>query len=285
MTRAEVVLIVCLVCSLFAWLACILSIDHGLFHRNDGAAQDAVASFFGNSLCRDDTTIEQPQGEEGIRRQRHPDPSNPPKKPRRTVSDFIAHNDEETRLRDETFGRDYEFLFIRSHVPQIIADSAGTIIAWNDAFLHLCGSQHSDMESMHKRLTIFGIVRLDYLSKTFEVFSQALCSNRDAGGHATKAWNRCVVTDNESDAMYWSCTFPCVKSFPQAWRQQQQQLNLAPQESTSPVRYLTITLMDDEDPARRHFHGMLTEHFIADSDQPTCGTELLSRLFSNNSTD
>jgi len=71
---------------------------------------------------------------------------------------------------DSTFELDYEEVFTKSNVPQVIATTAGRIVRWNDFFLKATGVSKAEV----KKITLFSLVKADKLSNLFEIVAAAL---------------------------------------------------------------------------------------------------------------
>ena len=68
------------------------------------------------------------------------------------------------------FELDYEEVFLKSNVPQILATTSGRIVAWNDFFLKATNLTANEID----RLTIFSLVQSSKLSSLFEIVAMAL---------------------------------------------------------------------------------------------------------------
>lgn len=82
-----------------------------------------------------------------------------------------SSSDEPTSL-EARFLLDYEEVFLKSNVPQILATTSGRIIAWNEFFLKITGLKADEVE----RLTIFSLVQASRLSSLFEIVAASLRS-------------------------------------------------------------------------------------------------------------
>lgn len=136
----------------------------------------------------------------------------------------------------------YADVFMESNVPQLVATPAGRIIAWNHSLLKLTGASKSDV----KRSTIFSLVQLDHLSQLFELVAKAL-----RGGKRDK--NTDVVT------------LPCITF---------------ENDELDPIQlYMTVTLINDENPALRCFHCVITDQSGADGKVGYISKELIESMF------
>jgi hypothetical protein len=169
-----------------------------------------------------------------------------------------------------TFPLDYERIFLKSNIPQILAATSGRIVAYNDFFLKATRLNVAEVE----RLTIFGLVRSDKLSSMFEVVASVLRSTtkdsdeNDVGYELDK-------NNKDSGCRISRCstvTMPCTKfrSLPIG------------ENGTLLERqmYLTFKLMsDEEDPQKRCFHCILTDRPSVEGKAGSVTPELLSVLF------
>lgn len=175
------------------------------------------------------------------------------RKPRSTMKGEVTS-------MDESFKLDYEEVFIKSNVPQLIATTAGRIVAWNDIFLKASGLLSSDMDG----LTIFSLVRQTELAKLFEIVAAALRSGTmDSGEQLDRdrtddehteqpEANRDVNTSRVAD--YTAITLPCATFRPRV------SSNLKGGKGIlESLLYMTVTLMKDEDPKKRCFHCLFTD--------------------------
>jgi PAS domain-containing protein len=97
--------------------------------------------------------------------------------------DVVFKNDKRGRKRppeevtslERSFELDYEEVFDKSNIPQIIATTSGKIISWNECFVKATGYRKSEIE----RMTIFSLVRPDKLSNFFDIVAAALRLNGD----------------------------------------------------------------------------------------------------------
>lgn len=86
--------------------------------------------------------------------------------------DVSTQKKEEASSLETSFQLDYEEVFLRSNVPQILATTSGRIVAWNDFFLKITGLKSEEVE----RLTFFSLVQPNRLSSLFEIVAAALRS-------------------------------------------------------------------------------------------------------------
>jgi PAS domain S-box-containing protein len=92
--------------------------------------------------------------------------------------DVVFNNDKRSRKRppqevtslERSFELDYEEVFDKSNIPQLIASTSGKIITWNECFVKATGYRKSEIE----RMTIFSLVRPDKLSNFFDIVAAAL---------------------------------------------------------------------------------------------------------------
>ena len=69
-----------------------------------------------------------------------------------------------------SFELDYEEVFQKSNIPQVIAATSGKVVAWNDVFVQASGLRKSELELM----TIFSFVQPERLSNFFQIVAAAL---------------------------------------------------------------------------------------------------------------
>jgi hypothetical protein len=151
---------------------------------------------------------------------------------------------------EENFELDYEEVFLNSNVPQVLATTSGKVVAWNDFFLRATGFSRREME----HLTIFSLVQSSDLSSVFEIVAAALKTNALPAHEVTRIESSEVNTGGTKPSApqwdYEAMTLPCVKFRPLregAGEKKPKQLNM------------TLTLMPDEDPRKRCFHGVFTD--------------------------
>jgi hypothetical protein len=188
----------------------------------------------------------------------------------------------EVTSMDESFKLDYEEVFIKSNVPQLLATTAGRIVAWNDIFLKASGLLPSDMDS----LTIFSLVRQTELAKLFEIVAAALRSGTMDGGERldrdrgviensdqTEA-NRAVNSSRTAD--YTAITLPCTTFRPRI------SSNIKSCKIfLESLLFMTITLMKDDDPKKRCFHCLFTDCPGSNGTLGSVTPELMATLFTH----
>merc|ERR1712238_360128 len=77
---------------------------------------------------------------------------------------------EEVTSLERSFELNYEEVFNKSNIPQLIANTSGKIVTWNECFAKATGYRHSDIE----RMTIFSLVKPENLANFFEIVAAAL---------------------------------------------------------------------------------------------------------------
>jgi len=168
---------------------------------------------------------------------------------------------------EESFVLDYEEVFVKSNVPQIIATTAGRIIAWNGFFLKATGISKAGV----KGLTIFSLVKQEKLSNLFEIVARAL--RKDSSALSTERLSESSSTCVESQKWdYAGMTLPCI-DFPSSKERPTCGKGLV-----NPL-YITVTLMADEDPRKRLFHCVFTDCPGTNGALGSITPELLSMLF------
>jgi len=163
------------------------------------------------------------------------------------------HNRSTATSLDKAFELNYEEVFIKSNIPQVIATTAGRIVRWNEFFLKATGVSKAEV----KKLTIFSLVKADKLSNLFEIVAAALrkgslgkdaeLESRGESGNERKSEK---VAQPQWD--YAAMTLPCVDFRTTKRRGDAKAKNLNP-------LYITVTLMRDDDPRKRLFHCMFTD--------------------------
>lgn len=187
----------------------------------------------------------------------------------------------ESSLMETAFDLDYEEVFLKSNVPQLLASTSGQIIAWNDFFLKATGMSASEVD----RLTIFSLVRQADLSKLFEIVAAALRSRKSDGSEESEDEpNASPLTkdlpSSKADATvtgkwnYTAITLPC-SAFPARCAATVD----AGDERTEKPLYVTVTLMTDDDPQKRCFHCVFTDCPGTNGALGLVTPELLSLLF------
>lgn len=102
------------------------------------------------------------------------------------------------------FDVDYEEVFLKSNIPQILASISGRIVAWNDFFVRATGLSNELID----RLTLFSLVQTDSLSNLFSLVSRSL----QAPAAAMIASNNGDATSDQekvSLSKYLTMTLPC----------------------------------------------------------------------------
>ena len=184
---------------------------------------------------------------------------------------------------DDTFELDYEEVFLKSNVPQLLATTAGRIIAWNDFFLKATGLLASDVD----RLTLFSLVRQTDLSKLFEIVAAALRSgtvktdeySEDEAhpGQSNPNDEEHRSTANLTTVSKWNytaITLPCTTFRPRPITS-----DVGDEEDLGKPLYITVTLMMDDDPRKRCFHCVFTDCPGTNGALGSVTPELLSLLF------
>jgi hypothetical protein len=127
-----------------------------------------------------------------------------------------------------------------------------------------------------QHLTIFSLVQSSDLSSVFEIVAAALRNNALPAHEGTRIETSDENTgDSKPSGLQWdyeAMTLPCVKFRP---------LREGPGEKKPKQLNMTLTLMPDEDPQKRCFHGVFTD--CAAGNKGSLGTispELLSLLAS-----
>jgi len=77
---------------------------------------------------------------------------------------------EEVTSLERTFELNYEDVFHKSNIPQLIASTSGKIVTWNECFVKATGYRKSEIEQM----TIFSLVKPENLANFFEIVAAAL---------------------------------------------------------------------------------------------------------------
>merc|ERR1711957_1000569 len=73
-------------------------------------------------------------------------------------------------MGERSFELNYEEVFDKSNIPQLIASTSGKIVTWNECFAKATGYRKSEIE----RMTIFSLVKPENLAKFFEIVAAAL---------------------------------------------------------------------------------------------------------------
>jgi hypothetical protein len=187
----------------------------------------------------------------------------------------------EATSMDSSFTLDYEEVFVKSSVPQLLATTAGRIVSWNDIFLKASGLLPSDVDS----LTIFSLVKQTALVNLFEIVAAALRSGTmitDAlhnGRGITEVASHpdiCTIDNMFSVTNYTAITLPCTTFRSRRVTNKQGEL-----EAFDKLLYMTVTLMTDKDPKKRCFHCVFSDCPGTNGALGSITPELLSTLFTN----
>lgn len=111
----------------------------------------------------------------------------------------------EATSMEESFVLDYEEVFLKSNVPQVLATTAGRIVAWNDFFLKATGI----LRSGAKGLTIFSLVKQEKLSNLFEIVAKAL--RKDPPSSVRRAKDKESENAEGPQWDYEAMTLPCIE--------------------------------------------------------------------------
>jgi len=93
--------------------------------------------------------------------------------------DVVFNNDQRMRSKrppeevtslERSFELNYEEVFDKSNIPQLIASTSGKIMTWNECFAKATGYRKSEIE----RMTIFSLVKPENLANFFEIVAAAL---------------------------------------------------------------------------------------------------------------
>lgn len=187
----------------------------------------------------------------------------------------------EVTSMDDSFLLDYEEVFIKSNVPQLLATTAGRIVAWNDIFLKAAGLLASDMDG----LTIFSLVRQTELAKLFEIVAAALRSGSmdDVEGQFDHDHIECEALNplKGSDKVmsshfteYTAITLPCAP-----FRPRMTNGSKGGKVVLESLLYMTVTLMKDKDPKKRCFHCLFTDCNMSSGTLGSVSPDLLATFF------
>lgn len=182
---------------------------------------------------------------------------------------------------DTDFKLDYEEVFLKSNVPQILAATNGRIVSFNDFFLKVSGLTKKEVES----LTIFSLVQTSLLSNLFEIVAAALRSSTDEEKAKQEEQDREGSTQESKLTPlkdYTAITLPCV-DFASAFRKEGRAA-VALSHSTRQL-HMTVTLMTDNDMTKRCFHCAFTDCPGTKGALGTVTPELLSALFTRSQSD
>jgi hypothetical protein len=211
--------------------------------------------------------------------------------------DVVFDNDKKSKRKrpptevtslERSFELDYEEVFDKSNIPQMIAATSGKILSWNECFLKATGLKKQDVE----RMTIFSLVRPEKLSSFFEIVAAALrtdaeedCKGAGSGtsgitngdgekeGNTPSGGGSKSSGSNERPWDYAAITLPCI-DFPTMKKRQASE----PTKHTDPL-FVTVTLMADEDPKKRCFHCVFTDCPGTNGALGSITPELLAVLF------
>jgi hypothetical protein len=184
----------------------------------------------------------------------------------------VSIDSEKTSL-DSDFELDYEEVFVKSNVPQILASTNGRILAYNDFFLKVSGMTSKEVE----KLTIFSLVQTSLLSNLFELVAAALRSNEltdsnEPDGDSPDAEKLAPLQD------YETMTLPCV-DFAKFFQDEGRIGDPPP----SRQLHMTLTVMTDVDVRKRCFHCIFTDCQGTNGALGSVTPELLEALFSTSS--
>lgn len=100
---------------------------------------------------------------------------------------------EEVTSLERTFELNYEEVFHKSNIPQLIATTSGKIVSWNQCFGKATGFRKSEIE----RMTIFSLVKPENLANFFEIVGAAL--RPDDEEIAEESINNSTVTNSSGE--------------------------------------------------------------------------------------
>jgi len=100
---------------------------------------------------------------------------------------------EEVTSLERTFELNYEEVFHKSNIPQLIATTSGKIVSWNQCFGKATGFRKSEIE----RMTIFSLVKPENLANFFEIVGAALRPDDDE--IAEESINNSTVTNSSGE--------------------------------------------------------------------------------------
>ena len=249
---------------------------------NDGMIKMARAQECDHTTCSDAAVAS--KGDTRSSNQRHRDVvvavSNKSDSRPSTAQASIAS--EKTSL-DSDFKLDYEEVFLKSNVPQILAATNGRIVSFNDFFLKVSGLRSKEVEC----LTIFSLVQTSLLSNLFEIVAAALRSNTndDISKQGEEKADETVKKEDDTNERkltplkdYAAITLPCVDFSTAFWDEG----NRAAISAQTKKLYMTVTLMTDNDVTKRCFHCAFTDCPGTNGALGTVTPELLSALFTSN---
>ena len=102
---------------------------------------------------------------------------------------------DEINSMNSSFELDYEEVFYKSNIPQIIAATSGKVVAWNEVFRKATGLRKSEMD----RMTIFSLVQPDKLANFFQIVAAALKPEEEQASSATDTSTDDSGAQRESD--------------------------------------------------------------------------------------
>jgi len=105
---------------------------------------------------------------------------------------------EEVTSLERSFELNYEEVFDKSNIPQLIASTSGKIATWNECFIKATGYRKSEIE----RMTIFSLVKPENLANFFDIVAAALrpseCPEKnDSSETSTKASDKESTTEDK----------------------------------------------------------------------------------------
>lgn len=193
----------------------------------------------------------------------------------------ISTSTEKTSL-DNDFELDYQEVFLKSNVPQLLAATNGRIAAYNDFFHKVSGMSRNQIES----LTIFSLVQTSMLSSLFEIVAAALRSKdtESTEGEESNDANDDEQNDSQGERKvtplkdYAAITLPCI-DFSKIFRADHSKKS---RNKPAPRQlHMTVTLMTDDDVRKRCFHCAFTDCPGTKGALGSVTPELLSALFTN----
>jgi len=180
--------------------------------------------------------------------------------------------DEKTSL-ENGFELNYEEVFLKSNVPQIIATPAGRIVTCNVFFYRLTGITEHDI----KTITIFSLVKAEMLSSLYEFVAEALRKGSAYDGNGTIP-SLCSSSQGETSSRqtgdsslrnnhFDTITLSCI-NFPK---------NIISSDcEANPCLFMHITFMWNEDPSKRCLHCSITDKVGADGKNGFISSKLLA---------
>lgn len=192
-------------------------------------------------------------------------------------TDTSTATPEKTSL-DSDFQLDYQEVFLKSNVPQLLASTNGRIVAFNDFFLRASGLSRKQVEF----LTIFSLVQTSLLSNLFEIVAAALRSGDSDSTEAEETKDEQSEENSQGGRKitplkdYAAITLPCV-DFSTIFREDYARTTLSEPEARQ--LYMTVTLMNDDDVRKRCFHCAFTDCPGTKGALGSVTPELLSALF------